>query len=150
MRLLLAFVILAAFCLTSPISSAREANNAAEVWGLLGTWATDCSTSPSRQNAYLGYKRGADRRLIHFRDFGDARDETPVLATEILGDGTLAITASFRTEAGDQTRRWIIKRVTADSYQALENRRVDNGQYTIKDGVLVHNGKAPPVVSRCK
>src|SRR6187431_204849 len=70
-RLALVLVALAA-----PVHAA-QAQSIAETlsrWGLLGTWALDCSKPASSSNGNLSYATRRAGQVSHERDFGDRQD----------------------------------------------------------------------------
>jgi hypothetical protein len=133
---------------TSPIF-ARSAATGAKVWGLLGTWALDCSAGPSQANGYLTYEPVSGNQLIHKRDYGAIKDEHPVIEAKLLDDGALELVFDFSALSPPQRRRVVVERVSIDGIRARENQVVGTSDFSIRDGKFVHNGKPVPVQTRC-
>jgi hypothetical protein len=58
-------------------ASAETVAQTASKWGLIGTWALDCSLPPDRgKGALLAYEVAPGGRVVHRRNFGDVRTKT--------------------------------------------------------------------------
>ena len=87
-RLALVLVALAA-----PVHAA-QAQSIAETlsrWGLLGTWALDCSKPASSSNGYLSYAIRRAGQVSHERDFGDRQDVNEVQQARLVLGGALEL-----------------------------------------------------------
>ena len=115
-------------------------------WGLLGTWALDCTVPASRSNAYLSYVREGDA-LIHRRDFGDTRDEHPIDAVKVLADGSLEIVITLSLANASQVRTLVLQKEGKGKMRAMMNRD-EAGNYSIRDGKFM-DGQPSAVQSRC-
>jgi hypothetical protein len=135
--------------LTATTGLARSPVDAAIAWGLIGTWALDCSARPSGPNGYLTYERASSDQLVHKRDYGAIKDEHPIIEAKRLDDGALELVFDFSALSPPQQRRVIIERVSIDSIRARENQVVGTTNYSIRDGTFVHNGKPVPLQMRC-
>lgn|SRR5690606_24868269 len=139
-----AFALLFGLGVALPAWAQGPAEVAAQ-WGLLGTWAVDCNQPPSRQNSYLTFARDGER-LVHRRDFGDARDEHPVTSVRQSADGTIEVVIDLAIFA--QTRTIVFAKAGEGKKRAVSNRD-DKGVYSIKNGKFVANGQPAPVQNRC-
>jgi hypothetical protein len=124
---------------------AQDPAEIAAQWGLLGTWAVDCTQPPSRQNSYLTFARDGEL-LFHRRDFGDARDEHPVTSVREAADGTIEVVIDLAIFA--QTRTIVFAKEGEGKKRAVSNRD-DKGVYSIRDSKFVANGQPAPVQNRC-
>ncbi len=116
-------------------------------WGLLGTWAVDCSLRPDRdKGALLTYEIKPDGRVMYRRDVGDVQDESEVVAASGDADGLLNIMVFFPSL--HQTREIGLLLGDDGSLRAIYNRD-EHGAYTIRDGKFVATGAATPVQHRC-
>ncbi|MCP3471872.1 hypothetical protein NLM33_16270 [Bradyrhizobium sp. CCGUVB1N3] len=116
-------------------------------WGLLGSWAIDCSLPPDRdKGAVLTYEVTPDGRVMYRRNFGDARDENEVVAVSTDTDGLLTIMVSFPVL--HQTREFGLALQKDGSLRAIYNRG-ERGDYTIRDGKFVKTGAPTPAQHRC-
>jgi len=130
-------------------SSAQSAADAAAQWGLLGTWriaTVDCNAPGSRQSTLQSWvARGG--RLFNDRDFGDARDSTPVEAGVIRPDGILELTMV----QPDQSRRALGFFKRPDGLKrAMYNYDMATTQYSVRDGRFAANGAETPLQKRCR
>ncbi|MCP3459496.1 hypothetical protein [Bradyrhizobium sp. CCGUVB23] len=116
-------------------------------WGLLGSWAIDCSLPPDRdKGAVLTYEVRPDGRVMYRRNFGDARDENEVVAASTDADGLLNIMVFF--PALHQTREFGLALQKDGSLRAIYNRG-ERSDYTIRDGTFVKTGAPTPAQHRC-
>lgn len=129
---------------------ARDAADAAAKWGMIGTWAPDCTSGPSRSNVYLIYQRRSGGRLVHKRDFGDARDENDITETTLLPDGKLELVFDLKSLSPPQKRRAVFEKVSDDVYRAFENQVVGTSDFSVKDGKLHSTGAPMRVANRCR
>lgn len=121
----------------SPVEVARK-------WGLLGSWAVDCSAAPVKgRGAIISYETTAGGNLIYRRDH-DPSDVNEVASARLEADGTLVLSIVLpksRRENG-------IARTAEGGIRSTFNRGED-GVYTIRDGRFVANGKPTPVLAKC-
>jgi hypothetical protein len=117
----------------------------ASVWGLLGTWAVDCSQPASRQNSYLSFVRNGDG-LVHRRGFGGDSEEHAVMAVRVTADGRIEVVIDLRQFS--QVRTIVFAKEGEGKKRAVSNRD-DKGVYSIRDGKFVANGQRAPVQGRC-
>ena len=115
-------------------------------WGLIGSWAIDCSAPPSKTRPVLSYDITRDGRVMHRRDFGSGMDEQEIIAAEILTDGILSIRIHF--QAFKQTRENGIARQPDGSIRSIYSRNERN-EYTVKNGKFVANGNPTSVLRKC-
>lgn len=130
--------------LLADTASAQSVADQASAWGLLGTWAVDCSLPPSRTNAHLSYVRKG-QSVVHRRDFGDARDEHAVVAARLLPDSSLEVVIDLASFS--QVRTVVFKHMDGRSMRAMTNRDAV-GNYSIKDGKFA-DGRPSAVQFRC-
>jgi hypothetical protein len=135
--------------LTAATGLARSPADDATKWGLLGTWALDCSARPSGSNGHLTYERVSGDQIMHKRDYGAIKDEHPIVEAKQRDDGALELVFDFSALSPPHQRRVVIERVSIDSIKARENQIVGTTTYAIRDGMFVHNGKPVPLQLRC-
>jgi len=131
------------------VPSARAETLAATVeqWGLLGSWAVDCTISPDRdKGALLTYEIRGDGRVMYRRNFGDARDENEVVSATVNAEGLLNLMVYFPSL--HQTREFGLLLTKGGSLHAIYNRS-ERGEYTIRDGKYVKTGALTPPQQRC-
>jgi hypothetical protein len=129
--------------------AARAETLAATVtkWGLLGSWAIDCSLRPDRgKGAVLTYEIQQDGRVMYRRNFGDARDENELVGAAIDEDGLLNISVFFPSLR--ETREFGLALDQDGDLHAIYNRN-QRGDYTIKDGKFVKTGTPAPAQHKC-
>lgn len=135
---------------TVALASHASAETAADVsrkWGLIGTWAVDCSAPASKAKARLSYVIAGDNKLVHRRDFGDTQDENPVLDARVSGDGMLNLRVVFL--ALNQTREYGNIRLANGTMRTMYNHD-DKQQFSIKDGIFTAHGNPAPGLHKCK
>ncbi|WP_315718907.1 MULTISPECIES: hypothetical protein [unclassified Bradyrhizobium] len=138
-------IILCASSLGS-VASADETVDVARAWGLIGTWAADCSAPPVKgRGAIISYEVTPDDRLIYRRDH-DPSDVNQVANARVEADQTLVL--SIVLPKARQTRENGITRTADGSIRSVFNRGEDDS-YTIRDGRFVANGKPTPTLNRC-
>jgi len=126
---------------------AGSAAQAASEWGLLGTWALDCSLPPDRdRGARLSYRIAEDGRLILARDFGNASDTNEISDAQIEADGSLRLTVEF--PAIHQTRIYRLAKDGDGNIRAISNRD-SKGRYSIRNGRFSATGQPTPKQARC-
>ena len=118
-----------------------------EQWGLLGSWAVDCTVRPDRdKGALLTYEIRKDGRVIYRRNFGDAKDENEVVSATVNAEGLLNLMVYFPSLR--QTREFGLMLAEDGSLRAIYNRS-ERGEYTIRDGKYVKSGAPTPPQQRC-
>jgi hypothetical protein len=131
----------------APAAGAETLSATVNKWGLLGSWAIDCSRQPDRdKGALLTYEFRPDGRVMYRRNFGDAKDENEVVAASADEDGLLDIMVFFPSL--HQTREFGLLLQTDGSLRAIYNRG-QRGDYTIRDGKFVRTGAPTPAQHRC-
>ena len=118
-------------------------------WGLLGTWAVDCSSPPGRTNTHTTYTARPNRTAYYTRQWGDGGDTSPneIDTASVRDGGVLAITETMPSFM--QTRElWLLKGPDGRA-RALMNRQI-GGDYTVRDGKFVANGRDTPWSTRCR
>ena len=118
-----------------------------EQWGLLGSWAVDCTVSPDRdKGALLTYEIRKDGRVMYRRNFGDAKDENEVVSATVNAEGLLNVMVYFPSL--QQTREFGLMLEKDGSLRAIYNRS-ERGEYTIKNGKYVKSGAPTLPQRRC-
>src|ERR1700750_531696 len=103
-----------------PHAAAGEAADAARKWGLIGTWAADCSVPPDKTTPQIIYAIGSGDRVMLRRDYGWRKDEMEIGTVEIAGDGSLHMRTVFPELK--QIRDSAIAMAPDGSIRALSNR----------------------------
>jgi hypothetical protein len=132
----------------APEASAQTPAQTASKWGLIGSWALNCSLPPDRgQGARLDYDVAPGGRVVHRRNFGDVKDENQVVSAVVSTDGILNLRVSF--PALKETREYGMMKQPDGTIRAMYNRNAKQ-EYTIKDGNFTSNGNPSPKQSKCK
>src|SRR5579859_3203661 len=91
-------------------ASAETMADTVNKWGLIGPWSLDCTLPPDHnKGTVLSYEIGDGNNVVHRRDFGDSRDESPVLSATVSADGILNLRVYFPSVK--QTREYGMKRL---------------------------------------
>ena len=118
-----------------------------EQWGLLGSWAVDCTISPDRdKGTLLTYEIRGDGRVMYRRNFGDTKDENEVVSATVNAEGLLNLMIYFPSL--HQTRESGLLLAKDGSLRAVYNHN-ERGEYTIRDGKFVKSGAPTPSLQRC-
>ena len=130
----------------TPLAHAESLAATVEQWGLLGSWAVDCSLRPDRdKGALLTYEISKDGRVMYRRNFGEAKDESEVVSAAVNAEGLLNLMVFFPSL--HQTREFGLL-LKDGSLRAIYNRS-ERGEYTIKDGKYVKTGAPTPAQRSC-
>jgi hypothetical protein len=140
---LLALVGLAAM---APAAHAQSNVEAAQGWGLIGTWRVDCKQPASHDNPDLKYVV-RDGKVFHDRDFGGTTDSHQVIVATQRPDKSLELVVNF-TEF-KETRQYAFVHGRSDTLRTVFNRNVDTGDYSIRDSKLTSSGQPSAWQFRC-
>jgi hypothetical protein len=144
-RLALALVF---FLGLAPDASAETVAQTVRKWGLIGPWALDCSIPPDRgKGALLIYEVKPGGRVVHRRNFGDAKDENEVLSAVVSDNGILHLRVQFTRLK--ETREYGMIKQPGGTLRAMYNRNAQD-EYTVKDGKFTANGNQSPWQHKCK
>ena len=131
----------------TPTANAETLAATVEQWGLLGSWAVDCTARPDRdRGALLTYEIRRDGRVMYRRNFGDASDENEVVSATVGAEGLLNVMVYFPSL--HQAREFGLKLARDGSLRAIYNRS-ERGAYTIRDGRYVATGAPTPAQQHC-
>jgi hypothetical protein len=125
---------------------AQTTNEILTRWGLLGTWSVNCTKSSGQGlGARLTYviRQG---KPVHLRDFGDRRDESPILRATLAPDQSIELRVNFISLK--EIREFAFTR-GPDQRIRVKYNRGPKGDYSIFDGKFVANGAEAPWQSRC-
>lgn len=148
-RLLAGLALALVFSLTlARDASAETVAQTASKWGLIGSWALDCSLAPDRsKGALLAYEVAPGGRVVHRRNFGDVKDENQVVGAAVSSNGMLNLRVSF--PGLKQTREYGMMKQPDGTIRAMYNRNAKE-EYSIKDGNFTANGNPSPAQHKCK
>jgi hypothetical protein len=117
-------------------------------WGLIGTWAPNCSQPPKSGNAYVGYETTASGGIVNKRDFGEGvRDALDVSYAAVSADHLLNLRSYVPSVP--ETGEYGLKKLSATTYRAWYHRN-EKQEYSIKDGIITANGKPSMVQHKCR
>jgi len=133
-----------------PVDAKRDRDSVRK-FGLLGTWAVDCSKGPSANNTYEEYTLSETGYPIRtwYRKYGDRNDPAQTFEMrdlQIVGPDRLAY-LDVRRSDGDLTNVVLVmigNRVR--SYQAIDPK---DGKVYIQDGKLLDSGKPTELFQKC-
>jgi hypothetical protein len=117
-------------------------------WGLIGPWSRDCSLAADRNSdTLLAYEIVREGRVVFQRNFGDAAEESEVVAAEVTADGMLNLRVFF--PGLKQIRESGLMMQPDGSMRAMYNRSLQ-GEYTIRDGKFTASGAPTPPLHKCE
>jgi hypothetical protein len=135
--------------LSAPLAGAQTGVEAAERWGLLGTWMADCRQQPSLANTRDAYVvRGG--RLFLERDLGPqyGRDSTAITLATLRTEGAIELTEYYADLTPPQMRRTILVKGGDGRIRVRINVNLDTGEYSVRNGLL-SSGRPTPWQGRC-
>ena len=162
--------ILAMICLgllNPTVASAEPLAATLNQWGLIGTMAKDCAKPASPSDAHNSYIVRADGSVYNAPNYGHGNDplnssELEAATIEPSGALVLRVTRSDKTPvttqimgpagrftASNKPREWILTKGSDGRIRMMSNREVD-GDYSVRNGKLVHNGAETPWYTSCK
>lgn len=127
-------------------AAAQAVADTLATWGRLGAWAVDCSRPPDGTNTHSLYLARTDRSAYYVRSYGDGKDTNEIETASIAADGLLVMTIAFPELK--QRREVSFVRGPDGRIRAFHNRQV-GGDYSVRDGNFVANGKPTPWQSKC-
>jgi hypothetical protein len=142
------YLLVVALLGSADVAMAQKPLDTLRRWGLLGTWALDCSKTASDSNAYLSYVADPEGKALHNRDFGDRRDVNTVEQARTGRGGALELTVNF--PGLSQTRKYTMLMGLDGRIRAIANSKVDGTEQSIKDGKFTANGRDTPWQARCR
>jgi hypothetical protein len=115
-------------------------------WGLLGTWAVDCSGSPSLQNNFISYVVNHNEIEIHHGS-GDLSFSEKLRTPVVLADGNL----QFEKAMGDVVMITTMAIQDKRRLRMMQNFIVSRQTYGVKDGKRQPGGSSEtPWLQRCE
>ena len=136
----------AALALCAGAANAQSAESVLADFGLLGTWAADCTKPPGKDNIHSRYE-AKDGQVVNVHDAGPAfaEDVYTVRSAKSAGVDMLAITSVSR--AGKETE--ITMRRTGAMMQVWRVRGADGFQ-PVTDGKYIVNDAPIRALTRCR
>jgi hypothetical protein len=141
-------LLTAGLLMASTATRADETADAVKQWGLIGTWAVDCTKPASRDNTYLSYTITPDGIAVHSREFGGQHDTQDIQRATISSDGALTLRIHFHFSNFAQTREFTVVKDGDQRYRTISNHDM-NGSYSIRDGKFTHNDSPSQWLTRC-
>lgn len=138
---------LAVVALSATAFAETDADRARK-WGLLGTWATDCSMPPTDSDPYLIYQADG-ARVVHRRNYPKSTDTNQIKSVQLADDGGLRLEIYLPNVDPPQIRIYELDR-DGDRVHTKYNYRPSDKSYSIKDFVIVANGQPAVWIYKCK
>src|SRR5258708_2034666 len=132
--------------LVSAPGFAQDSAASAAQWGLLGSWARDCSQPPTNTNGYITYLVKADGSVAYLRDIGEQKEEFPIEMVSILGDGNVKIRMAMPSY--NQVREFVLRKGVDGRRQVVWHMQV-GGDYSVRDTRTVSSGPEMPCHTPC-
>jgi hypothetical protein len=143
----LSFLVLTAGASAQTANSWGSNETAAQTvtrWGLTGTWAADCSTPIDQSHERQTYRIDASGRVLHAHDYGNHSVQYEIVRAAISEAGILGVQEVLQ----GKPREYGYARSSDGSLRVMYNRG-DNDEYSVKDGVIISNGKPTIMQYRC-
>jgi hypothetical protein len=119
-----------------------------EEWGLLGTWAVDCSQPPSARNSYTSYVATSGGEVLQVRHLGRRQDSRRIQAAAVRRDGMIEVVTDF-SDLGWGMHKTTFQKGTDGRIKAMRSGKLDGTQDTIRSGKFVRDGRPARWQSRC-
>jgi hypothetical protein len=118
------------------------------VWGLMGSWAVDCSRPVGQQWTRLRYAVTAEGRPVREVDYGDPKrnDRLDIVGATVGKHGTLDLV--FYSPNGGQTRLLTLLKQPNKTIRAM-SARVKDGEVTVVKGRFTATGNETPAQQKC-
>ena len=130
----------------APAATGQTVAATVEQWGLLGTWAFNCTRPPAMVNGYISYVRSSDGKILHVQGL-DHHSSREIIAASITPDGLIEVVADFGKAVG--VWRWRLVKGADGRVRTMASSKIDGTVVTVRDGRLVHSGQESRWVSRC-
>jgi hypothetical protein len=144
-KLILLFIALLMAPLAANGVQAQSAADTLASYGMLGTWANDCSQPASSTNFYAVYKRSSGGQVtrVYYNDPDKVYNTYIIVDAIRVSDDQVA----YRQKGSDGTVEIVIQ-VDGKRYHVLSS-RVVNGKVFVKDGKFA-NGDVSPWQTKCE
>jgi len=109
-------------------------------WGLLGTWSSDCSRTPSDARYLV-----RDGKVLQY--WWDDKDAASLVTAQVGSNGTLLFRAKYSADPKDYVDVSFEKQ--AGKIRFVFQRDAD-GSYFVRQGKFVSDGVALPWFVRCR
>ena len=137
--------------LSAPAARAQTsgARQAADAFGLLGTWArVDCGRPASGANDYDVWTLDADGTLVETNDGGaDYTSRYRFEQARMIGDDKIAIEGVY---VGTGDRQRIVLAKQGDQQRTFESQDLTTGKMLIVNGAFASNGAQTAWYAKCK
>lgn len=133
-------------CATTPLAPGSTAATM-QGWGLVGTWADDCSAPASFANIHMTYRLDGNNATM-VRDFGTGHDESPIVSAAVRDDGTIVVrvdvAGGFGVFEDDMVKDAQMRT------RAMNTHSEKTGVFTIRDGTLASTGQPSVWTNFCR
>ena len=136
----------AALAFVASAASAQTPESAVKEFGLLGTWAADCTKPAAKDNIHSRYE-AKDGQVLNLHDAGPDFVEEAYTVRGAKADGTDRLALSTVSRAGRQAE--IVLRRIGDKMQVWRVTAADGFQ-PVNEGKYIVTDAPIPALSRCK
>ena len=145
MRKYFALVMFGILGFAAPVS-AQTVSEIAINWGIVGVWQKDCDAPISQSNDQQAFVI-RDGKLFLDRSTGERHDSNPIVEASIDASGALDLQVAFTTYR--QIRQNVYARMPDGRQHVVVNRNINNGAYSVRNGILLSNKRPTPLLTRC-
>jgi hypothetical protein len=132
-------------------ATAARAQTIAETldkWGLLGTWAVECSQPPGKNNTHTSYVATSGGSVLRKRLMGSRPDSHQIKSAVVRPDGMIDVVTDY-TDLGWGIHKTTLMKGPDGRVKAFASGKADGTEYTIKSGKFVRTGAPAPWQSKC-
>jgi hypothetical protein len=131
--------------LTIAPAAADPDSDGLRAFGLLGTWATDCSHPPGPVNVYVTYATNAEGPPVYRLSNGHLPDlEGPIDKVHIESPTRISLTLP-----GKDARFDVLMIKDGDTIRSWQSKSENSGEFLIKDGIVTRLNLLSPISTRC-
>ena len=132
------------------IANAASVEEVFQEFGLLGTWAADCSSPATPGNPHVSITVPSVGLVLEDHDLGPdfAVNRYSVLSAEPVSQTSVSVQVIFQPGTTVEERQKLIFSVNNKTRRTIFNQS-DAGVIRVKDGVAIARGSKTPLLRKC-
>jgi hypothetical protein len=132
------------------IANAASVEEVFQEFGLLGTWAADCSSPATPGNPHVSITVPSAGLVLEDHDLGPdfAVNRYSVLSAESVSQTSVSVHVIFQPGTTVEERQKLVFSVNNKTRRTIFNQS-DAGAIRVKDGVAIARGSKTPLLRKC-
>jgi hypothetical protein len=132
------------------IANAASVEEVFQEFGLLGTWAADCSSPATPRNPHVSITVPSAGLVLEDHDLGPefAVNRYSVLSAEPVSQTSVSVQVIFQPGTTVEERQKLVFSVNNKTRRTIFNQS-DAGAIRVKDGVAIERGSKTPLLQKC-